>query len=216
MEMEAFLFPSSLYFFWNRTTSEPIRIDQEVTRHKLVALYRLTLKSVWRTSSELYSCMNLPQSAWAAVIRAQLKHVDTELLYNSRVPRSGTRGRSWRAASRWFREAESTNCCSSPSFPPPCTCSEEQREFQRDERCWHNTSVTHLHLFSILTFSLNNPSVGSDLAQYLRQLFDKLGLCGFWQQRIKGRGNLCLHVSFVFNLKNKHTRLSVLKPMKHF
>lgn len=50
------------------------------------------------------------------------------------VPRSETRGRPWPAASRWFQEAESTNCCSSPSFPPPCTCSEEQGRFHWDFR----------------------------------------------------------------------------------
>lgn len=43
------------------------------------------------------------------------------------IPRSETRGPPSPAASRPFRGAGSTNCCSSPSFLPPCTCSEEQR-----------------------------------------------------------------------------------------
>lgn len=49
----------------------------------------------------------------------------------------------------------------------------------------------------------------SHLAQYLAQLFDKLGLCGFWQKRVKRGGNLCLHISLVFNLKENTAHNSV-------
>lgn len=40
------------------------------------------------------------------------------------TPHSGRAGRPWTAASQPSQGAESRGCCSSPSYPPPCTCSE--------------------------------------------------------------------------------------------
>ncbi|KAF3836393.1 hypothetical protein F7725_028951 [Dissostichus mawsoni] len=140
----------------------------------------------------------ISRANWISEVSGSWEYREEGAPFTKRLGRQFTcrRERGMLTASQKFVPSESTNCCSSPSSLPPCTCSEEQTEFH------HKTHPSIYHLFIL---SCINPSILSDLAEHLRQLLDKLSLCGFWQQRVKRGGNLL----FVLHLEHKQHKQSL-------
>lgn len=128
--MEAFLLPSSVYFFLTeRDQIITFTSLQHVPNNCKACDKRRTVDSYSLTAGTFSKKLLLKLQPKKTVLQSKLGYDHWNKSDNDVwVPRSETRGRSLPAASQRFQGAESTNCCSSPAFLPPCTCSGEQRQ----------------------------------------------------------------------------------------